>query len=67
MRTVAEPESVQNVRLADVFVIGPLLLYAASRRSVPQWLSVALAVTGTATILYNGARWQEIERALTRK
>lgn len=45
----------QNVRLLDVFVLGPLLLYAGlQRRPLPRWLNVALVVSGVLTILYNG-------------
>lgn len=55
----------QHVRILDVIVIGPLLLFAASHRTLPDWLRVSLAATGVATVLYNGLRYLNVARAAT--
>lgn len=47
----------QTVRLIDVWLIGPLLLYAATRRQPSRPVRQLLAFTGAATILYNGANY----------
>ena len=45
----------QAVRLADVFLVGPLMIYAASK--LPRRedkAAAALGVAGIATVIYNG-------------
>ena len=51
----------QEIRLADVFVIGPTMLWAADRlwrvykdRTVG---AVALAIFAVATVVYNARNW----------
>lgn len=46
----------QWVRLADVFVVGPVML-AGARYAPDPWLRLALAVFGGLTITYNAANW----------
>ena len=53
-----EHEKSQLVRLADVFLIGPLLIHSGDTKSnLPNWLKVSLIGLGTATILYNGRNY----------
>lgn len=52
--------SVQYVRILDVILVGPMLLFAASHRTLPQWLRISLAVTGIATVVYNGVRYLNV-------
>lgn len=63
----------QAIRAADVFLIGPAMTWAglvAARHSPGlggQIVGLALAMTGVATIVYNGANWligQELKRQL---
>jgi hypothetical protein len=45
----------QEVRLIDVFLLGPFMVwFAAAAQGVPQWAKIALAVSGVLTTLYNG-------------
>ena len=45
----------QEVRLIDVFLLGPFMVwFAAVSQGVPQWAKVVLAVSGVLTTLYNG-------------
>jgi hypothetical protein len=51
---VEEEKNTQMVRLIDVFLIGPLLIYTSFQKSLPSWLRVLLLIVGVSTILYNG-------------
>jgi hypothetical protein len=46
--------NVQLVRLADVFLIGPFLIYAGTRKELPQNIRFGLIAVGIGTIAYNG-------------
>lgn len=46
--------TVQDIRLLDVFFIGPVMVYAGLQKSLPTPLRVTLVALGVATILYNG-------------
>jgi len=52
----------QNVRLADVFLIGPLMIWGGakttSKNPVP---GLALLVFGLATIAYNGSNYLRLK------
>lgn len=43
----------QAIRLADVFIIGPVMIYAALGQRPPKALRAALLVFGVLTIWYN--------------
>ena len=45
-----EFQKAQNVRLLDVFFIGPYLLWIAYRGRVTGWDKLILAILGSATI-----------------
>jgi hypothetical protein len=44
----------QEVRLIDVFIIAPLLIYTSTQKTLPFWLRMALLIMGITTLLYNG-------------
>ena len=44
---------IQNVRIVDVFVLGPLMIYTATQKSLPFALRMSLLFFGIITILYN--------------
>lgn len=44
----------QFVRLADVFFIGPFMIYAAGKSKLSKTDRATLVGLGIATILYNG-------------
>jgi hypothetical protein len=53
----------QNVRLLDVFVLGPFMVWAAMHPKVlPGWARIALAVSGVATIQYNWENYKRIRQ-----
>lgn len=51
--SVKDISNVQTIRIIDVFILGPLLIYAATQKSLPFWLRMSLLFFGIATILYN--------------
>lgn len=52
--TSEEVYHTQLIRLADVFLIGPILIYASTFKTLPTYMRAVLFVIGVATILYNG-------------
>ena len=53
----------QNIRLVDVFVLGPFMVHLAQKSSMTRNERVLLALAGIATILYNGANYLEVRKA----
>ncbi len=48
----------QKVRVLDVFLFAPLMIYAGViAKGLPMWLRVALVVMGIGTAIYNGYNW----------
>ena len=60
----ATPEDVkaQGVRLMDIFVFGPLMLYAGLDKAPPKWVKVGMLIIGGGTIIYNLVNFLEISR-----
>lgn len=54
--TVKELEKSQLIRLVDVFVIAPLVIYAGTF-PMPKWLKLSMYVIGGATAVYNGRNY----------
>lgn len=54
---------VQNVRLVDVFLLGPFMIWMGLQQSRPTWAMDLLVFAGAATIVYNGVRYLEVSRA----
>lgn len=46
--------SKQNVRLVDVFVVAPILIYSSTLKHSPNWIRASLLLIGIATLGYNG-------------
>ena len=60
---VNEHEKTQLIRLADVFAIGPLMIYAGVKaEELPKSVRAALIATGIATVGYNGQNYLDNER-----
>ncbi len=53
---MTEIEKSQVVRLIDVFVIAPILIYTGVRyyKELPKILAILIIVIGIATLIYNG-------------
>lgn len=52
----------QNIRLLDVFGIGPLMIYAGMKteEELPHWARGALVLFGITTIGYNGMNYLSV-------
>lgn len=49
----------QDVRWLDVYLVGPLILFAAGRDArLSNFWRVILGVTGLLTMIYNGENWR---------
>lgn len=59
----------QAVRVVDVFVIGPLTIWAGYTLAVRQYpvRGLGLASVGVATILYNANNWVKFEKATSKR
>jgi len=52
----------QNVRLMDVFLLGPFMVWAGYKsRDLPQWARTTMVVSGVGTIVYNGFNYLTFE------
>jgi hypothetical protein len=50
--------SKQQVRLLDVFVVAPFLIYTSTLKGVPsKRIRLSLLVLGVATLVYNGSNY----------
>lgn len=60
------PESkikkVQQVRLLDVVVVAPFLIYTSTLKHSPKWVRASLLFLGLATLGYNGYHFLEEEK-----
>lgn len=52
----------QAVRMGDILLFGPLMVYGALGKATPQWMRTAMLVIGIGTIVYNAANFIEIEK-----
>lgn len=55
----------QAIRLADVFALGPFMVYAACKDKLTANERFVLGLSGIATILYNGANFIREAKAPT--
>jgi len=53
----------QKIRLIDVFLIGPGLIYISYLQKKQVILSTAFLLTGISTILFNGKNYLDIKKA----
>jgi len=49
----------QSIRLFDVFVLGPWLIWLSAKTKMTDNERVLLVLTGVSTIVYNGANYLE--------
>ena len=47
----------QEVRLLDIFVLGPFMVWYAAQKTTPPWAKAVMGLSGIATILYNGRNY----------
>lgn len=54
-----EVSKTQDVRLIDVFVLGPFMVWAATQRALPEWAKVGLFIGGVLTVTYNAENYRK--------
>lgn len=52
----------QPVRIADVLVFGPLMIYSGLGKATPQWVRTGMVIIGVGTIVYNLVNYFEVEK-----
>lgn len=58
------PIKAQWVRILDVFLFGPVMIYGAyAGRDLTPAVRIALALIGAGTIVYNGYNYWRIEQS----
>jgi len=58
-------DKAQSVRLADVFVLGPFMIWFGTRaRDVPDPARAVMVAAGLGTILYNGSNYLKVQKEL---
>ena len=55
-------ERTQIIRMLDVMLLGPAMVYAGMGKELPDGLKAMMLITGLGTILYNGYNWYEAEK-----
>ena len=56
--TKEEISKSQFIRLLDVFIIAPFIIYVAYRnKSLTDWEKIGLYIIGVATLYYNGKNY----------
>ena len=53
----------QIVRILDVLIIGPWLIYIALKLDIPKYFKIGLLVIGILTIVYNLINFIEVYRS----
>ena len=55
----------QEIRLGDVFILGPFMIWAASQtKPLPDWARSTLFFSGLGTIIYNLYNYETQARIL---
>lgn len=53
---------VQTIRLIDVFVIAPILVYASTQDRIGKPTRYAILAIGIATLIYNGHNYLKVQK-----
>ena len=51
----------QLIRLVDVFVLAPAMVYASTFKTLPDYIRLILFVSGIATLIFNGKNYLDIK------
>lgn len=52
----------QHIRLVDVFILAPAMVYASTFKQIPDYVRIILFVSGVATLVFNGKNYMDIEK-----
>jgi hypothetical protein len=54
---------IQAVRVIDVLILGPAMIYAATQLPKNGFLSAFLAISGACTVVFNGINYIAVHNA----
>ncbi len=54
-------DKAQQIRLLDVLLVGPFMVWFGVSAQAPTWARLSMATLGVLTILYNGANYLRLE------
>jgi len=57
-----QSERYQAIRLVDVFILAPAMVYASTFKQIPDYVRVILFVSGICTLIFNGSNYIDIEK-----
>lgn len=57
----------QLLRIMDVFLLGPAMIYVGSTGKVPEWLKAVAIVAGAGTIVFNWTNYVRLRKHLARQ
>ena len=52
----------QKIRLFDVFVLAPTMVYASTFAQLPDYIRLILLISGVCTLVFNGQNYRDIEK-----
>lgn len=64
VKTIVEVSKAQNVRLLDVFVIGPTMIATSQCKNINPLIGAIMLAAGVGTVLYNGGNYLENRKRL---
>ena len=64
---VVEVSKSQYVRIVDVIILAPIMIYAGTFKELPKWVRYSLIGMGVATAVYNGKNFFENRSNLQKK
>lgn len=54
-----EIQKSQNIRLVDVFLLGPFMIWFGTKSKLPEWSKFVMIISGIYTIFYNANNFIE--------
>tara|TARA_R100000664_G_C2758728_1_gene147885 strand:- start:653 stop:865 length:213 start_codon:yes stop_codon:yes gene_type:complete len=52
----------QSIRLVDVFILAPAMVYASTFKQIPNYVRLILFISGICTLVFNGMNYLDIEK-----
>ena len=52
----------QDLRLVDVFILGPFMVWASQAGALPKWARFGMAIGGALTIAYNARNYTALRK-----
>jgi hypothetical protein len=66
VESVVEVSKSQTIRLVDIFVLAPIMIYAGTFKALPLWVRYSLVGMGLATAAYNAKNYIANKKTLNK-